>query len=105
VLASSSHLPHIRTLHILIGIHIDALATLSAICAFPFTHVDAVAVIYDGLLPTTAIPPLQVLLSLSTIRRIKLQCIFYDLDGDHFARLWDRASGILHVALMCDTAQ
>lgn len=53
VLASSSHLvPHIHMLHIHISMDMDVLATLSTICAFLFTHVDAVAFAYIGLLPT-----------------------------------------------------
>ncbi|KAJ7339281.1 hypothetical protein DFH08DRAFT_251568 [Mycena albidolilacea] len=106
VLASSLHLVlHIRTLHIHISTDTDALATLSTICASPFTHVDAVAFAYNRLLPRADIPPLQALLALPTVQLVKLQCTFYDPDVDHFVRLWDQASGIRHVALVCNIPQ
>ncbi|KAJ7478206.1 hypothetical protein FB451DRAFT_1395993 [Mycena latifolia] len=72
--------------------------TFSAICQFPFTHVEHVFVGYPRDLESSGAVQAQQLLSLPTLRRVHLQCEF--MDSSAFLCLWDRcSSGIRHLHL------
>ncbi|KAJ7738544.1 hypothetical protein B0H14DRAFT_3610640 [Mycena olivaceomarginata] len=101
-LASSPHLiSHIRQLDIQLR-QPEATTTLSTVCGFPFTHVDSIVFMYNGVIDPFAVTALQHLLALPTLRRVELQCTFGTFHD--FTRLWASCvsgSGIRHVALAC----
>ncbi|KAJ7133306.1 hypothetical protein C8R44DRAFT_22453 [Mycena epipterygia] len=69
--------------------------TLFALCNFPFTHLGTVSVDYDGLALSTALA-LQQLLSLPTLRHLRIKC--YHMEPTIFGRIWDRCSaGLRHL--------
>ncbi|KAF7354031.1 hypothetical protein MVEN_01089900 [Mycena venus] len=91
-LESSPHLiRHVRRLSLKVD-KMAGLETVSRICFFPFTHLDSVLLSF-GLIWVPYVDAFQQLLSLPSLRRVKLQC---NICGwEDFARLWDRCSPTL----------
>ncbi|KAJ7368413.1 hypothetical protein DFH08DRAFT_25208 [Mycena albidolilacea] len=98
-LRTSPHLvPHIRTLF-LRSIHFQ-ITELNKICNFPFTHVENIAVDHSG--PMSPMVELQALLSVRSLRRLKLDYYFFDTAA--FLPIWDMCStNIRHLDLSCNS--
>ncbi|KAJ6559876.1 hypothetical protein B0H19DRAFT_1145984 [Mycena capillaripes] len=95
MLALSSHLiRHIQSFNIE-GLEAHS-STLHQICYFPFTHLTSVSI--SIVVFSEARLAIQQLLSLPTLRRVKLGCMFLDCEG--YMRVWDRCSPtICHIYL------
>ncbi|KAJ7133298.1 hypothetical protein C8R44DRAFT_870704 [Mycena epipterygia] len=98
-LDTSPHLiRHIRQLDVYTPDNQLSAETFLAICNFPFTHLDGVSVRYDGVALLTALA-LQQLLSLPTLRHLRIQC--HRTEPTIFLQIWNRCSASLrHLALL-----
>ncbi|KAJ6566860.1 hypothetical protein B0H19DRAFT_714966 [Mycena capillaripes] len=97
-LHSSPHLIQ-RVRHIRLHGWIVTALSESKICEFPFTHLESVWIEDVNALSEPTVTALQQLLSLPTLQRLHLRCVFTRED---FIRLWDRSSpGIRHLELSC----
>jgi hypothetical protein len=97
-LKMSPHLiRHIRTLRLRRGHKMD-LQAFQKVCNIPFTHLEDVYIDnWCGLAPQSGVA-LQQLLSLSTLRRVHLDCSF----DSTFLLIWDHCSlNVRHVSVTC----
>ncbi|KAJ7478416.1 hypothetical protein FB451DRAFT_184185 [Mycena latifolia] len=100
VLRCSPHLVrHIR--HLQLYSQELSFGTLSAVCQFPFTHLQS-ASIYDGDLDRPVALALQPLLSLHTLARMKIAAEFSEPSS--FLQMWESFSpSVRHLDLICDS--
>ncbi|KAJ7171395.1 hypothetical protein C8R46DRAFT_1190730 [Mycena filopes] len=98
ILEASPHLIlHIRRL-IAKPVSIE---TLSAICSFPFSHLEDVDIALTMSIDLQAALHLQQLMALPTIRRVQLSSFFVESPAI-FLHIWERASPRLrHLELFC----
>ncbi|KAJ7158175.1 hypothetical protein C8R46DRAFT_410975 [Mycena filopes] len=98
ILEASPHLIlHIRRL----AAKPVSIETLSAICSFPFSHLEGVDIALVMSIDLPAALDLQRLLALPTIQRVKLVTLFVESTAI-FLRIWERASPRLrHLELFC----
>ncbi|KAJ7811139.1 hypothetical protein B0H14DRAFT_1475204 [Mycena olivaceomarginata] len=99
-LRTSPHLiRHIRSLRLHRQGEMMDLEPFQKVCNIPFTHLEDVYIDHDrSALALQSGVALQQLLSLSTLRRVHLKCVF----DSTFLSIWDRCSlNVRHVSLTC----
>ncbi|KAJ7676423.1 hypothetical protein B0H17DRAFT_124054 [Mycena rosella] len=91
ILRISPHLVrHIHRLEVDSDAYSNKEEVLSAICCFPFTHLEDVCIIHISLLSLPLALAIQQLLSLCTLRRLKLS-LHFDQQS-LFLQMWDHCS-------------